>query len=233
MVVPIRTIAAPIAGLPIVSRTGIIPWRSLERWRAGAFVGAAGLFAVFALLWGADAVTNIAPRPAVDVFGPAGWVLGFVGLLGLYPGLAERAPRTSRAGAVFTTVGVVGAATTAVVNLGQLTGITGEPPAWFAALNLLMLVGIVPGFLTVGVAVLRTDVQSRFLGMLLLVPALLFVVNVVRVTALGPRAPTGAPFVLGGGQALALLAIGVRLRTAETPTDRAPSPADAPPDSQH
>ena len=215
-----------------MSRTGTIAWRSLERWRAGAFVGSAGLFAVFALLWGAAAVTNVAPRPTVDVFGPAGWVLGFVGLLGLYPGLTEAAPRASRAGAVFATVGVVGAAITAVVNLGQLTGITGEPPAWFAVLNLLMLVGIVLGFLTVGVAVLRTSVELRSLGLFLLVPALLFVVNIVRVTTLGPRAPTGAPFVLGSGQALALLAIGVKLRAAGTPTDRVPSPADAAPDSQ-
>lgn len=212
-----------------MSRTGVIPWRSLERWRAGAFLGAAGSFAVFAMLWGADVFTDIAPRPAVDVFGPSGWVLAFVGLLGLYPGLAGRTARVSRAGAVFTAVGVGGATVTAVVNLGQLAGLAGQPPAWFAALELLMLVGIIPGFLTFAIAVLRTDVQSRALGLLLLVPVLLFAVNIVRVTTLGPRAPTGAPFVLGGGQALAFLAIGVVLRGAETSTDRATSPADAPP----
>ncbi len=182
---------------------------------------------MFAALWGVAAVTDIGPRPAVDVFGPAGWLLAFVGLLGLYPGLVERVPWNSRAGAVFAGVGVVGATVTAVANLGQLAGMTGEPPAWFAALNLLLLVGIVPGFLTFAVAVLRTDVRARTLGLLLLVPALLFVVNIVRVSTLGPRAPTGAPFVLGGGQALALLAIGLRLRTGATATDPAQSPADA------
>lgn len=127
---------------------------------------------------------------------------------------------------------MVGAAITAVANLGRLTGVADEPPAWFAAFTLLTLGGIVPGVLTVGVAVRRTGVQSRSLGLLLLVPALLFAVNVVRVTTLGPRAPTGAPFVLGGGQALALLAIGLWLRTTGTPTDRAPSSAEVTPDSQ-
>lgn len=212
-----------------MSRTGVIPWRSLERRRGGIFVVGAGLFAVFAVLWGATVITDVAPRPAVDVVGPAGWLLAFVGLLGLYPGLAERAPRLGRAGALFASVGVVGAGVTAVVNLGQLAGMTGEPPAWFAALNLLLLVGIVPGFLTFAVAVRRTDVHARTLGLLLLIPALLFVVNIVRVSTLGPRAPTGAPFVLGGGQALSLLAIGLRLRTTEPPTEAAPSPTDATP----
>ncbi|MFC5367638.1 hypothetical protein [Salinirubrum litoreum] len=212
-----------------MSRPDTVPWQSLERWRAGAFLGAAGLFAVFAMLWGADVFTDIAPRPAVDVFGPGGWMLAFVGLLGLYPRLPGRTTWLNRAAAVFTTVGLGGATVTAVVNLGQLTGLWGQPPAWFAVLNLLMLVGIVPGFLTFAIAVRWTDVQSQSLGLLLLVPALLFAVNVVRVTTLGPRAPTGAPFVLGSGQALAFLAIGVVLRTAETSTDRATSTADAPP----
>lgn len=180
---------------------------------------------MFAVLWGGAAVTEFAPRPAVDVFGPAGWLLAFVGLLGLYPGLAERGPRIGGAGAVFASVGVLGAAVTAAANLGQLAGMTGEPPAWFAALNLLLLVGIVPGFLTFGVGVLRTDARSRTLGLLLLMPALLFVVNIVRVSTLGPRAPTGAPFVLGGGQALALFAIGATLRTGVASTEPAPSAA--------
>ncbi|MEF8825657.1 MAG: hypothetical protein V5A27_04840 [Halapricum sp.] len=212
-----------------MSRTGIIPWRSLERWRAGAFLGAAGSFAVFAMLWGAAVVTDVAPRPAVDVFGPIGWVLGFVGLLGLYPGLADRTAWRNRVGAVFAAVGVCGASVTAVVSLGQLAGVTGQPPAWFAVLNLLMLVGIIPGFLTFAIIILQTDVQSRSLGLFLLLPALLFGANIVRVTTLGPRAPTGAPFVLGGSQALAFVAIGVTLRRAEMSTDQATSPADAPP----
>jgi len=212
-----------------MSRTGTLPWEPLERWRASAFLASAGLFAVFAALWGADAVTDIAPRPAVDVFGPAGWLLAFVGLLGLYPELSERSSLSSRAGAVFTAVGAVGAAVTAVANFGHLTGVTGEPPAWFAAFSLPLLVGIILGFSTVAITVLRTRPQSRTLGLVLLLPAVLFAVNIVRVTTFGPRDPTGAPFVLGGAQALAVLAIGFALRTSEASTDHAASPADVPP----
>jgi len=229
MCVPIRDMATLYVYPSVMSPSGVIPWRSLERRRAGAFLAAAGSFTLFAMLWGAAVFTDVTPRPAVDVFGPIGWTLAFVGLLGLYPGLAERTARVSRAGALFAAVGVSGATATAVVNLGQLAGVTGQPPAWFAAFNLLMLVGIIPGFLTFAIIVLWTDVQSRSLGLSLLLPALLFAVNIVRVTTLGPRAPTGAPFVLGGGQALAFLAIGVTLRTTEMSADQATSPADVPP----
>jgi hypothetical protein len=200
-----------------------------EPWSPVAFLAAGGLFVCFAVLWGAAAVTELAPRPAVDVFGPAGWVAAFVGLLGLYPAVGDRSPKLARAGALLAVIGLVGGTVTAVANLGQLVGAIPEPPAWFAALNLLLVLGIVPGFLAFAVAVLRTGADSRTVGILLLAPAVLFVVNIVRVALLGPRAPTGAPFVLGGGQALVLLAIGYALRTSRQPTDRTERATDSVP----
>lgn len=191
------------------------------------FLVGGGLFAVFAVLWGIAAVTDFAPRPAVDVVGPAGWTAAFFGLLGLYHGLSERTPWLARAGAVCATVGVVGGSVAAVVSLGELAGIVTEVPSWSAALTPLLVVGILPGFLAFAIASLRSDARSRTVGLLLLAPAAIFAVNIVRVGVLGPRVPTGAPFVLGGGQALALLAIGYALRTGGAGTGLAESPTDA------
>lgn len=205
------------------------PLESIWARTPSAFVLAGTAFVVFAALWAAGAASGFEPRPAVDVVGPAGWAAAFVGLLGLYPRLVGQSPWLSRAAAFFAAVGLVGASVTVLANAGQFVGVVGEPPAWFAALNLLLFVGIIPGFFSFAVAVLRTDARSRAVGLLLLAPAALFVLNVVRVTTLGPRAPTGAPAVLGFGQAVVLLAIGLRLRDAAPPTGLGESSSDANP----
>jgi exosortase/archaeosortase family protein len=83
----------------------------------------------------------------------------------------------------------------------------------------LIIVGIILGFLAFAIATLRTDSQSQHVGVLLLAPAAIFAVNFVRVLVLGTTTPTWAPFVLGSGQALALLAIGYSLRTEGVSTD--------------
>lgn len=198
---------------------------ALETRRATAFLLAGVLFVAFAGLWGAYAATDMTSRAIQDVVGPAGWTAAFVGLLGLRPGLADSAPRLSALGAVFAGLGVLGAGLSTVGNAVHLAGVVGDPPSWFAALQLLILVGIVPGFLTFAVATLRTDGRSRRTGVLLLAPAGIFAVNVVRVAELGATTPRWAPFVLGSAQALALLAIGYRLRIDGVPSDRVdPSP---------
>lgn len=42
------------------------------------------------------------------ILGPAGYVLGFLALLGLYPVLVDRNPKLARVGAVFAALGAVG-----------------------------------------------------------------------------------------------------------------------------
>jgi len=202
-------------------------WESLERRSPTAFLVAGALFVIFAVVWGLGTYTGLQPRPAVDVFGPVGWTAAFLGLLGLYPRLADRSPRAAQAGAVFVAVGVAGAAVTAVTALAELAGVVTDPPAWFAAFNLPIFVGIIPGFLAFGVATLSTGARSRTLGLLLLAPAVIFSVNFVRVLVLGPTTPQWAPFLLGAGQAAALLAVGYSLVSAGTPPDSAAVSTDS------
>lgn len=203
-----------------MSARATVSWDSLEHRTPTLFRLAGGLFVVFAILWGAGAYSTVTPRPAVDVFGPAGWAAAFLGLLGLYPRLATRTPWLARTGAAFVAVGTVGALVTTIVSLAELAAIVGEPPAWVAVLSLPIIVGIIPGFVAFAAATLRSRIESRTVGLLLLGPAILFAVNIVRVAMLGPTTPPWAPFVLGSGQAIALFSIGQSLRRDDEPTDR-------------
>ncbi|WP_255149192.1 hypothetical protein [Halorarius halobius] len=202
------------------------PFTWLEPWRSTLFLLAGGLFVVFAGFWAVFAFTETSSEVVQDVVGPAGWALSFAGLLGLYPALSDGSPRLADATAVFAALGFVGATITTAGNLLPLVGVAGEPPASLAPLQLLLLLGIVLGFLTAGGTCLKTSTWSRRVGVLLLAPAGVFVVNMVRVATLGSTTPTWAPFVLGGGQALALLAIGYTLRAEASPADGESPPAD-------
>ncbi|MFC6784525.1 hypothetical protein [Halobaculum halobium] len=199
----------------------------LESWSPTLFSLAGGLFVVFAAFWAAFAFTDLSSEIVQNAVGPAGWTAAFVGLLGLYPALADQNPRIASAGAVFAVFGLVGGTFATGGNLLLLIGVLSELPAWLAPLQLPLLIGIVFGFLTVGLASLRTSVMPRRVGVLLLIPAAVFVVNIVRVGTLGSTTPIWAPFVLGSGQALALLGIGYSLRAVAFPADSAASSVDS------
>lgn len=191
------------------------------------FLVAGGLLVVFAALMGYEALVdssvNFADNEA-DVFGPAGFAVGFVGLLGLYPGLADRSPNLARASAVFAAMGAAGFTVVAAKNLVDIVGI-GFPSA-LKFMMILAFVGFLGAFPLIGVTSLRTDVHSRTLGLLLLAPVAVFAlmlsgaVNMVVGDGL-------ARFILSSGQAVSFLAIGVALRAGKSPRDRAEPAPDA------
>ena len=114
----------------------------------------------------------------------------------------------------------------AIVAASQLVGIFQTTPAWLTPFTLPFLIGIVLGFITFGVAVLRTDAYSRSVGLLLLVPGVLFPTVLVAVITM---AEGGFPYVIhvlhNGTDALVLLAVGYLLRLKGVPTGRAePTP---------
>ena len=184
-----------------------------ERWSVGAFLVAGGFFVVFAAFWGAFAFTSASSEAVQDVVGPAGWTAAFVGLLGLYPRVGGGSGHLPRLAVGFAGLGCLGGVVTTVGNLAASLGLVGTLPAWVEALQLLLLLGIVFGFLSFALVVLRSGSEVRRLGLLLLLPAAIFVVNIVRVATLGSTTPVWSPFVLGSGQAVSLLAIGYTIRT--------------------
>lgn len=192
------------------------------------FLGAGGVLAGYATLKGLAAFTGTAYPAVEDIVGPVGFVLGFVGLLGLYSTLVERSPTLTRAAAVFTGLGAAGFSVISVSNVAEFAGLVpdGQPPL-FPLLLGMAAAGVVVGYLSFGVASLRTDVYPRPLGLFLPLPALIFGAMAVG-GATGAATAIGA-LLISSGQALAHLSIGVTLRRGIPAGEQDVQPADVTP----
>lgn len=194
-------------------------FRSLERSSPRLFIAAGALLIVYASLNGMWAFADLATRETGVEFG---YVLGFLGLLGLYPSLVHGSPWITRVGAAAAICGIAGITAISAIEVAQLVGITsGHLPA-FPLFAILALVGFILGYLSFGVAILRTGRYSKSIGYLVLIPGLIVVFMVVHI-AVGYASALTA-FVISAGEAMAHLAIGADLRTESNRTARgAPS----------
>lgn len=167
------------------------------------FVVAAGFNAVDVL--GGAGHTRL---PLKQAFISAGWLAALLGLLGRYPALAGRSRWLSRAGAVFTVVGMLGfavmGAVSLAVSLGALEGsLESYAPVFFPLVG----VGSFLPFPLFGAATLRSDVHSRALGLLLVGPTLLFIANLLTPT------PPAVVLAVVIGLAVVCFGVGYLLRT--------------------
>lgn len=193
-------------------------WELLEQLSPTLFLAGGGSLVVHAVHHGLEAFVGIEyPLHHEVPFGVAGMILGFIALLGLYPKLADRTPKLSGAGAVLAVFGAVGWFVLGVTALAEELGV--EPPAWLDAFGLLIIGGVILGYLTFSIASLRTDIVSRVTGLVLLTPLLVMVMNISIATA-GYGSLKGQ-FAVSSGFAVAHLAIGVALRSEDIPADSA------------
>lgn len=198
-------------------------WAMLERWRSMAFVAAGGLFALPAVAIGVNAVagTGIPVSPAaIFLF----MLVAFVGLLGLYPRLADRDATVARGG-----VGLL-AVTTAIIlaTLCMFLLPIGLPGGRATALALVVTVAV-GSTLTVtsfGVASLRTGAYSRPVGEFLLTMAGGMAFMIAAMVVHGHSTPAWVGVAVNGLVATSLAAVGLVLRTADIPTDHADGPDD-------
>lgn len=199
-------------------------WESLANWSTTAFLVGGLLMVVDAAFVAANIVTGAEDFLLLgQAFVGAAWTAALVGLLGLYPGLADRSPLPARAGAVFAVIGVI---TFAVMAVAVLVYYAGIPAGEYDAISVFfipgVLVGSVLGFVAFGVASLRTDAYSRTLGVLLLVPAVLVAGNILRFIVGLEAVSITLGIVIG--DALAMLAIGYVLQSSPERIGR-PDPA--------
>lgn len=192
-------------------------WESLEYWSPRLVLAAGVLFVGHAAVRGVEAFTTM--PPPVDVFGPTGYVAALLGLLGLYPSLADRTPRMSRVAAVIAGILVPAWALVAGWNFGEAAGIlppqtTVIPGAFF----FLLIVSTLLLYLLFGVASLRAESHTRTLGTLLLTPATVLVLLLVGGSLLSLDAATGG-VIIGSGLAICHGAIGGSLLTGDAKTD--------------
>ncbi len=192
--------------------------------RSGTLFLAAGVLVVFyAGLHGIEAASDMVLEPNPFEFG---YVVGFLGLLGLYPAVADESPWLARAGAGAALLGMIGLSAFTVLHLAELAGVvtpssSPEQPGYFGVFTLFALTGFVVGYLSIGVASLRRNVHSRTVGFLLLAPGIIVVVMIVQIV-IGWTSQLQA-FVISAGEAMAHLAIGATLRMNASRGEREPS----------
>lgn len=209
-------------------RGSIVPWETLERWSATAFLVAGGVMVVFWALVALEVFADVSSPQALLAM-PA-LVATTVGLLGLYPELADRAPRLSRAGVGLLAVATVGLVVIFVwVLVGRVLPAAGvemssQPPGVVIASTVGAYVLTV---LLFGVASLRTAVPSRTVGLLLLALVGAFTIPLVAGVVWGSYPGEWMAVVVSGLQAGAIVAIGYTLRNGGARADTGETAVDS------
>lgn len=188
-------------------------WSGLERWRSTAFlIGGLLLVADAAWLAGNMAMGGENYLMSGQFFVGTGWTAALLGLLGVYPSLADRSRWLSRAGAVCTAIGVLTFAVMAVMVSAELLGVL---PFSYESVGSAfipgVIIGSVLGFIFVSVAVLRTGAFSQSFGILLLAPPVLVLGNILRFILGNTSEVVTLGVVIA--DALVLLLIGYYLRS--------------------
>lgn len=184
------------------------------RWSPSLLLLGGAVAVVFAALFAVEAIVDTT-LPTGLAAGVA-FTLAFVGLLGVVPVLTTHQPWVARLGGLSVGLGAVGFAALVVTEAATLAGAMPAPaPPWLELLNLPRIVGLIPGFLLVGVAWLRSDLTPRAVGGFLLVPAIAFTLNLVAVATVGGG--DVSPWIAAAitlGEAVGLLGAGYHLRRA-------------------
>lgn len=200
-----------------------VPWSVLEEWNAQVFVLIGVLLAGVALYKGVDAFTGWTVSAAIDTgYGGIALVAPLIGLLSLYPRVRDGAPRLSATGIV--SAGVASVLVLAVwawffgtaLQLGRFPTFE-EFPVWGAAALALVFITLSVGFLSFGVVGLRSNSLPRSVGLLLVVPAVMWIGLLVNVAV---RAIPELDFYVYVVNAVAVLTVGYLLRTTDQPSSR-------------
>lgn len=207
-------------------------WKSLEKWCPVVFLIAGSSLFIHVILVGLIGYAGVSISEGYHaMFGLAGLVGAIVGLLGFYPRLTDKSPRLALASVLAVAVAGILFSGVLVWLLGT-TLLTGGPqdtaPSWVGVLAPLAIVMIASGFVSTSIASLRTDVPSRTIGLLLMVPVASWIVILVVSVLANFTAPYSLDFFANGAISISWLAIGYRLQTESTTLKHAePSPESA------
>lgn len=189
-------------------------WAVLERRSATAFLVGGGMFllsgavTVFDIAVGAEQFRLQLGQATVG----AGWIAGLVGLLGLYPELADWKRWAMRGGVAAIVLGLVGYV---IMTAGVLAIYAGVPESTLEPLQPvflpLMLIGSVLPFPLFGLAVLRSDRYRQGIGGLLIGQTLVFLANIVTPT------PATVVLVVLVGLIIVNVGVGYMLRRERNP----------------
>jgi hypothetical protein len=201
----------------------------LESWTGTMLAAAGGLFLVATVVNGIDLFTSVATQSGIlltieGAAGFAGVVLTFLGLIGLYPRLADTAPRLAKVGlslavlpaTFFFTLLVVCSALAPLLGLPSLKTLVPS----FHLISQIVGVTFAMAFTLLGVASLRAAVPSRIAGGLLLVLAAAWFAFFGALQVYHYNVPIWVTFVQTTMMAAPLVSLGYHLRTGTEPYDR-------------
>lgn len=209
---------------------GMIPWKTLNRWRGRTFLAAGGLFLISPLAKGLILITGEPlPELVIALLAFSGLLAALGGLFGLYPDLSEKVPRHAFAGVLATVIAAgvtIGVFVWLIVH--QLLTATsyfvtpGAPPR-LAFVSLVVAMAL--AFTVVGTASVRVAVPSRTVGGLLVALAIPWVVVLSAGAVYGPELPAWISLSSYGAIPVGLLATGFVIRRNDSTTEHEiPSP---------
>lgn len=193
-------------------------WSRLEGWRVGAFVTAGVLLLASPTHVALDLFLGVGlPAWVVAMFVFPGLGAALVGVAGVYPRIAPRAPWLSRAAGVCTAVaGTILLTLLGWVLGGSISAAVGMPPS---GLFLGLAVALTLSFLLFGITSLRWAVPSRTVGVLLLAFGLPWLVSLAGTAVYGTAFPQWLTMAIYGPIPLLMFATGYALRIEAGATD--------------
>lgn len=202
-------------------------WTVSKEWSATVFLIAGGLLFVATAINGIDLFTPVATQEGTLLFiegftGFGGVVLSFVGLLGLYPRLADTEPRLARAGialavlpaAFFFTLLVVCSLLATLLGFPSLKTLV--PPLRLITETTLLLYAVATT--SFGVASIRSPGLSPIVGWSLLLVAATWFGFFSALAVYQYEVPIWVTFVQSITLAVSLLVIGYWLPSGSEPT---------------
>lgn len=199
-------------------------WSVLDHWRAEAFLAAGVLLLASPTHIALELFIGV-PLPSwlVALFVLPGLIATLVGLLGLYPRIADRAPWIAIVGGVITAMAgsILFVLFGWIVGGSLLTAVSGmavsmPPETAFQSLALTLTLA----FLLFGVANLWYAIPSRNVGFLLVSFSLPWVSSLAATSIYGAVLPDWLTIGIYGPIPFLMLATGYVLRMESTPTGR-------------
>lgn len=154
------------------------------------------------------------------VIGPSGFLVGVVGLFGLYPRLADRTRMLARGAAGIALIAAVGWVVIIVNGIGETLGVLSQPSGPLAVIPLVVIGTMILGYGLFGATTLYTGAHSWLVGALLGLESAMFLVLILDL----------APYLLliDIGHIVAYLGIAITLWTTDVPSDNTePAPDSA------
>lgn len=190
-------------------------WEAVGKWSAAAFLVAGGLVSIATVALGLVLVTDMSQGVVTGLPSMVGLLISYVGMLGLYPRLADRRRRSALTSVVLLLVPVIGLA----YWLGHAL-VIGQEPSYAGLLVGVVFVGFVSGITLLGVTSYLSQVPSRGVGLALMAFAVPWVVLLGSGMVYGGAAPVWLDFVTTGMMAVLLLVIGYLSWTGPQQTKR-------------